>query len=705
MRKNNLTLTAEAVADGAKSGLTELDMKSLGMRSLTPEEMNSIFNIKADGYIIPYDKKGEFCRAKILSKTSLFGTPIKRKYTQKQGTKPRLYLPELGGIKWDEIEKDKKKDLFITEGEKKAAAACKAGYACIGLGGVYCFGNKESGLLTDWDRFELADRNIYIIFDSDIVDKPQVRLAEYTLSIELTARGANVMRIRLPGGPGDLKCGLDDFLVEHGFPKNIKAAQTAFENLPREKIYSVYTDHLTESGNALRFAYKYQDNLRYLHELKTWVYFNPDTGLWVLDKNGEAMRRIKTLPHDLKNQAKKINDEKIQESFLKWAKLSESERNLSASLKLASSESTMVLNQNKLDRDPWFVAFKNGMIMNLQDLRVRKIMPDDYITRSLGVVYDPLAKCPKWEKFIQEIMSDDKEMVCYIQRVIGWSLTGDMSEQFFFILYGRGANGKSTFLSTLLKLFGDYGCTASPQSFMAQKNESQTRSDLVRLQNVRFISTSESESHQRLSESFVKQWTGGEQIATRDLYTKTIEFTPLGKVFLATNHKPRIHGTDHAMWRRVQLIPFTRTFTDEQKDTKLSETLKSELPGILNWVLKGLEEWHKIGLKPPSSVISAVQSYRDDMDLIGAWIKERCEIGSEYKELISDLFEDIKKWSSDNEEYTFNKREFSKNMIERGFDKKQTTTTGPGKIKSKGWFLFGLRLIKNEHRPNKFTKK
>lgn len=162
-------------------------------------------------------------------------------------------------------------------------------------------------------------------------------------------------------------------------------------------------------------------------------------------------------------------------------------------------------------------------------------------------------------------MNGDKSLIKYLQKIIGYSLSGDMSEQCFFILFGIGANGKSTFLNVLLALFGDYGRQASPQTFMTKSQESAMRSDLVRLMGVRFISTSEVENSQRLSESLVKQWTGGKAIATRDLYGKTFEFFPQGKIFIATNHKPRISSGEQAIWRWVRLIPFTKIFQITKK--------------------------------------------------------------------------------------------------------------------------------------------
>ncbi|MBI3441767.1 MAG: hypothetical protein HY052_08230 [Proteobacteria bacterium] len=369
------------------------------------------------------------------------------------------------------------------------------------------------------------------------------------------------------------KCGLDDFLVANGFPKDIKAAKEALDNMPREKVDPAFPPHLTELGNAIRFELAFNDHLRFVPELKKWIVFDKALGLWKEDNDGEAMRCAKRLPYDLKKEAEKIKDDVIRKSYHAWAKSCESERNLNATLKLASSEAGVILNRDLLDADPWKIAFRNGMSINLQTLETRPISPEDYFMKSFGTIYDPSAKCPRWAGFMHEVMRDDKALVKYIQMVVGLCLTGDMSEQCFFILYGTGANGKSTFLNTLLALFGNYGRQTSSQTFMAAKQDSATRSDLVRLVGVRLVATSETENNQRIAEGLIKQWTGGEQISTRDLYGKTFEFYPQGKILLATNHRPRIHSTDNAIWRRVHLIPFTRTFNDAERDHALADTL------------------------------------------------------------------------------------------------------------------------------------
>lgn len=694
MKNRKRTLTPEAIADGAKSGLTKAEMLKLGMYSISAKEARQLFGKAAEGYIIPYGD--DFIRMKILSYSSKFGEQPSGKYTQPSNSVNKLYLPAIGKTDWAKAAINANDVLLVTEGEKKAAAACKAGYHCIGLGGVWLFKNKQ-GVLKDWDQFVLTGRTVLIVYDSDIIDKAEVRYAEYALATELVARGANVMRVRLPHSAGN-KTGLDDFLVTNGLKESISAARAAFEELPREKIDPAFPPHLTELGNAIRLEQEFGDRLRYVPKWGAWIAYSAETGLWSKDEDGAVMRHVKRLPYLLREEAKKLKDSDVQKRFMGWAHTSESEKCLNATINLAKSESGLVLSDKLIGADGWKLALGNGAAIDLRTGMPQAIKPDDYLMKSTSVMYDAYAVCPQWEKFLLEVMHGDKALVSFIQRAVGYSLTGDMSEQCFFIAYGGGANGKSTFLNTLLALFGGYARQAAPQTFMAQGNRdaSAPRSDLCRLVGVRLVATSETESYQRLSEALVKQWTGGEQIVTRDMYGKTFEFSPEGKMWLATNHRPQIRGTDEAIWRRVMLLPFTRTFDAASRDPELGSKLKAELSGILNWAIKGCLEWQKNGLTPPESVQQAVKKYRADMDVIGEWLKENCVIGDDCRQLVSKLFGDYREWAKNTEEYVFRQRDFSQYLEERGYEKKQTTDRSAGQ---KGWFLLGLDL--KSHRPEK----
>jgi putative DNA primase/helicase len=691
MKRNNLYLSPEAIADGKKSGLSERDMRLLGMRSLTVDQMLEEYGVPGEGYTIPYSK--DFSRAKILKRNSVFGEVHKQKYVQRKGTSPRLYMPEMGCIDWPAIRKNPSVSICITEGEKKAAAACKTGIPCVGVGGVSCFRSKEAALLPDFEQFELKGRTILIAYDSDLIDKPQVRYAEYMLCLELTVRGATVMRVRLPQQEGNDKVGLDDYLVANGLPRNIKLAKIAFDKLPIEKIDPALPPHLSELGNAIRFEQSYKEKLRFIAQKKKWLVYCVSTGLWSEDDNGEAMRCAKLLPYTLRKEARKLESSEAKDSILNWAKASESKRNLEATLSLASSEAGLIVSLKDLDNDIWRAAFKNGTSINLKTGIINSTAPEDFFTKSLGTSYNPMAKCPRWERFLHEVFNGNKELTRYVQRVVGMCLTGDMSEQCYFLLYGTGANGKSTFLSTLLALFGDYARQASPHTFIAQKSESGPRSDLVRLVGVRLIATSETDNYQRMAESLVKQWTGGEQIVTRDLYAKTFEFAPQGKILFASNHKPKIYSTDYSIWRRVQIIPFTRTFTENEKDPLLPNKLSSELSGILNWAIRGCLDWQENGLNPPSVVANAVNQYRTDMDVIGSWIEENCEVGTHTEEALPILYENYKRWAEDSKEHLFSKREFSQKLKDKQFTLMQTTRNRP--VRHKAWYFLGIRLNRN----------
>lgn len=694
MKKRKRNLTPEAIADGAKSGLTKAEMLKLGMYSVGTAEANQLFGIAAEGYIIPYSN--DFYRMKILGYTPKFGEILTMKYTQPHGSVCKLYLPCIGKTQWDKAAKNTSEIILITEGEKKAAAACKAGYHCIGLGGVWNFRSKH-GALKDWEQFIFTGRTVLIVYDSDIIDKPQVRYAEYALATELAARGANVMRVRLPHSSN--KTGLDDFLVDNGLMKSISAARAAFEALPRERIDPALPPHLTELGNAMRLEQEFGEKLRYVAKWRAWIFCNDLTNLWRVDDDGAVMRCAKQLPYLLREEAKKLNDSNIQKRFISWANNSESERCLNATINLAKSESGLVINDEVIDSDKWKLAFGNGTAIDLCTGALNPIKHSDYFVKSTSVKFDPKAKCPTWEKFIFDVMRGDKELVSFIQRAVGYSLTGDMSAQCLFIAYGSGANGKTTFLNTLLSLCGEYARQAAPQTFMAQnKDASSPRSDLCRLVGIRLVATSETENYQRLSEALVKQWTGGEQIVTRDMYGKTFEFLPQGKIWLATNHRPQIRGTDDAIWRRVMLIPFTRTFNESERDALLGDKLKAELSGILNWAIYGCKEWKESGLNPPESVKQAVKNYRADMDAIGEWLKERCVVGDGHQQLISILFRDFREWAKETEEYVFKQRDFSQYLQERGYERKQTTDRH---AKSKGWFLRGINL--KSHPTAKFA--
>jgi putative DNA primase/helicase len=228
----------------------------------------------------------------------------------------------------------------------------------------------------------------------------------------------------------------------------------------------------------------------------------------------------------------------------------------------------------------------------LHKATLRKHRREDLITKLAPVDYVPQAQCPEWEKFLDRIMAGNRALIAFLQRAVGYALTGDTREQVLFVLYGTGANGKTTFLETVRAMLGDYAMHTNFSAFL-QSEHSTARNDLARLAGARFVSASEVQGGRRLSEDVIKQITGGDTVTARYLYHEFFEYRPQCKLFLAVNHRPVIRGTEHAIWRRVHLIPFTVTIPNEEQDKTLGEKLRAELPGILNWATQGCRDWQK----------------------------------------------------------------------------------------------------------------
>jgi putative DNA primase/helicase len=266
-----------------------------------------------------------------------------------------------------------------------------------------------------------------------------------------------------------------------------------------------------------------------------------------------------------------------------------------------------------------------------------------------------------------QIFAGDNELIAFVQRAVGYTLTGSVSEQCLFILIGTGANGKSTFLTTLQKLFGDYAASIPMQSLMDQRNGSQQTNDLAYLVGKRFVAASEGERGQKLAESKVKLMTGGDRIVCRQLYRDYIEFDPQFKVWLATNNLPNIAGTDDAIWRRIMVIPFPVTIPPEERDKTLLDRVIQELPGICNRAMEGLIEWRQQGLNPPPRILQSTGNYRDDNDTVGQWIESACVQEPGLRSTMKELYESYKLWCENSGVDAMQNTCFGKELTRRRF--------------------------------------
>jgi putative DNA primase/helicase len=402
----------------------------------------------------------------------------------------------------------------------------------------------------------------------------------------------------------------------------------------------------TEMGNAELMVAQHGLDLRYCTQLKKWLIF--DGIRWAVDPGSQVYERAKATIRSLYKQASNIQDQTKRQELVRHAMSSESHQKITAMIKLASREKGIPVQLKELDRDPMLLNVLNGTL----DLHTGKLLPhspDHLITKLAPVAYDPEANCPLWTAFLQRIMNNNLDMLAFLQRLAGYTLIGDNRERVFFILWGTGDNGKTTFIETIRALLGDYAQTAEFSTFL-KRGAYQIRNDLAKLQGARFVSASEGEEGARLNTSLLKSITGGDTITARKLYAEYVDFLPACKIFLATNFMPKIQDNSQGLWRRLRLIPFTVTIPLAEQDGTLKEKLKQELPGILSWVARGCLDWQKYGLGTPPEVHEATQEYREKSDVIGLFFKSCCILEPGAKVATKDLKEAFSKWAEENGE-------------------------------------------------------
>ena len=423
----------------------------------------------------------------------------------------------------------------------------------------------------------------------------------------------------------------------------------------------------TDTTNAYRLLTEHGKDIRYNSVWKKWLVW--DGSFWRLDDgfliHDKGLKMIRGIYKELLKTA----DYRDRLEIEKHGMQSESARRRKALIEVASWIPELNVKTDDLDKDPWLFNVRNGTI-DLRTGEIREPKQEELITRCANVDFDKNADCPVWRKFLMEIMGFNSELIHFIQNAAGWAITGDTSEQTMFILFGTGANGKSTFLNTIMNLLGEYASATPTQTFM-KKNSDQMTNDLARLRGTRFVTTTETDQGRRLSEPLVKQITGNDRITARFLYGEYFNFVPTFKIWMATNHKPIIKGTDHGIWRRIKLIPFLVRIEEENQDKHLEQKLMQEGPGILNWLLEGARRWYKEGLKPPKIVINATAEYRAEMDVIGDFIRERCELKPGVHIRARELFKCYQDWCEENNERGCSERFFGLRLKEIGITQKR----------------------------------
>jgi putative DNA primase/helicase len=437
----------------------------------------------------------------------------------------------------------------------------------------------------------------------------------------------------------------------------------------------------SDTGNAARLRRRFGENLLYVVGIGwcTW-----DSSCWRPDTMGQAMRWAQETAARIADEGEFITDGKAQAERRKWSISSGNESRIEGMLAMAAPHVTVAAGE--LDQDPWLLNVANGTL-DLRTGALRSHHREDRITKRVPIAFDPGAACPAWEKFLDDIFLRDPELIGFIQRAIGYSLTGDTREECLFLAHGNGANGKSTFVEIVAALAGDYANKAQSSLLMdggdRKGNASGPSEHIARLHGARFVSASETRKNERLDENLVKAVTGRDTITARFLNKGSFEFMPQFKVWLATNNKPVVLGTDNGIWRRLRLIPFEARFLDPAvdpvkpggpvQDKDLRRKLMAELPGILAWAVRGGLAWQRDGLKAPAKVLAATAQYRADEDRLSRFLED-CVVAVPAGGGVTptDMYVAYSGWCQTNAEDPLAKDKFRRALDERGYKQDRT---------------------------------
>jgi len=350
---------------------------------------------------------------------------------------------------------------------------------------------------------------------------------------------------------------------------------------------------LSDLGNAQRLVLDYGEYLRYCYPNQDWYMW--DGGVWNKDQAGTIYQKAKATVKKMLLQLQLIENPDEKKRFFNFILKSENQGGLKAMVESATNEPGIPIDFNCFDTHKDLVCLSNGII----DLRDGSLMPHDkelYITKQLSYSYNPDATCDKFVSFLNQIFDNNQELINFMQRMLGYSLTGHTSEQVFCILYGHGSNGKGTLIDTIMGVMEVLAKTTEPDTIIKKKYERSSTNDLADLKGARLVATSENEAYQEIDEGRIKRITGQDRVKCRFLYHEHFEYIPEYTLFLLTNHEPIIKSQDHSIKRRVLKVPFNVTITKENWDLSLRDKLLSEKEGIFNWLVQGAIEWYNNGL-------------------------------------------------------------------------------------------------------------
>lgn len=451
----------------------------------------------------------------------------------------------------------------------------------------------------------------------------------------------------------------------------------------KPKQMEIHAETFDDMGNAKRLIRASDGNIRFNYTDNVWLLW--DGCKWAKDDTGGIFRLCDRAVASMEQELKLYHsDHNMEEAFQKHMKKSRSFNSKKAMEQ--ETKHLVPVTATELNRNHNLLNTPGGIV----DLRTGEVTAPDskkYMTMAVKCAPAERADCPRWKQFLQEIFCKDGDLIRFIQKAIGYSLTGSTAEQCVFFLLGSGSNGKSTFVEILRHMFDSYATNVQAESIMMRgKSGGSASSDIARLAGARFVTSAEPSEGMRINEGLLKQISGEDIVTARKLYGNEFDFTPHFKLWMSTNHKPIIRGTDNGIWRRIRMIPFDACFEDSKKDRTLKYKLVKELPGILRWAIDGCLLWQSEGLVMPRAVQQATDAYRAEMDVVSAFLDACCTIGQgEVKS--SQLYAAYCAWASSNNEYCMSNTKFGVEIAKR-FERTKTRN---------GWFYSGISLLQTRY--------
>ena len=632
--------------------------------------------VEGGGVVLPmYDGKGQQCSTFAMK-------PGGGKGLYAEGRRTGLFFPhdENGNVRLPQADQN----WHVVEGVKDAAALLALGLLACGLPTssmarkfARLFGGVDLVLIPDRDQAGIdgAEKTARLLFGK----AKSIRIA--TLPAEFSATKGDDVRdvLKMPDGRELVLQAIADAQPWKPATAN-RTARTRGERTITVRDPPTLDLHeasgRTDIANARRLVALHRGKMLWCDQWNKWLIW--DGRRWAID----FQRQAEALAKDVADAIWKETGELLaklgsadQQEIIRFARATAGAKGIANMLSLARSEPNISIVPGRLDTHPWLWNCTNGTV-DLRTGSVRKHDRADLLTKLCPheFVQGPEAESPLWDKFLADIFADNADMIRFVQRLFGCALVGEVTEHVLPILWGKGSNGKSVLVEVMLDVFGDdYGCKAARDLLLAKKNESHP-TERADLHGKRLVVCSETDEGRRLAEGLVKELTGGDTIKARRMKEDFWSFKPSHTAILTTNHRPEVSGTDHGIWRRLRLVPFTQCFWDADKretgppefkaDKQLKAKLKNESAGILRWLVEGCLSWQRDGLGEPAEVTNATADYRNEEDTLGKFIAACCIVESEARAAATDLFRAYREYTGDE---LMNQTKMGRLLGERGF--------------------------------------